>query len=198
MGVHLRLPAAAVGGAAHAVGAVDGRAAAVHRRCRVRPDQADRPGGPAGARRTDRVHPHGMVRASRRIGGGVRGRCATSRCPAGVHDRLQPRRRLLLDVGRAGAARDLQPTRAGCTPPARPTCADRVAAGSARCTAWTRCNASSVTWSSTPSSLSPGSRRRPRTRAKGSSPCAMRTPPWCGTPSTGSSRALRVELVEAE
>ena len=62
-----------------------------------------------------------------------------------------------------------------------------VAAGSARCTAWTRCNASSVTWSSTPGSLDPGSRRRPRTRVRGSSPCAMRTPPQCGQPSTGSS-----------
>ena len=76
----------------------------------VRPDQADRPGGPARSRRTDRVHPHGMVRAARRIRGGLRGRRATSGRPAGVHDRLQPRRRLLLDVGRAGAARNLRPT----------------------------------------------------------------------------------------
>jgi hypothetical protein len=62
---------------------LDGRAAAGHRRCRVRLDQTDRPSGFACPRRTDRVHPHGMVRASRRIGSGVRGGCATSRCPAG-------------------------------------------------------------------------------------------------------------------
>ena len=111
VGVHLRLPAAAVGGAAYAVGAVDGRAAADDRRARVRADQADRPGRPAGPRRTDRVHPHGMVRASRRIGGGLRGGGPTARRPAGVHDRLQLRLRLLLELGRTGAARPLQPTR---------------------------------------------------------------------------------------
>ena len=81
----------------------------------------------------------------------------------------------------------LHPAASGGTPPAPPTCAGWAAARSVRCTASTSCRPRSGTWWSTRGCRSPARRRTPRTRARASSPCDTRTPPWSRTRSPGSS-----------
>ena len=142
MGVHLRLPAAAVGSAA-------ARRGCSGRSCCRGPSTVPRYDsikqiGPAALRalgvQTAFTHmewfarPDGSVAVSE-VGARPPGAQLASMIGFSHDDRL------LLDVGRAGAARRPSTHPTGCTPPVRPTSADRVAAGSARCTAWTRCNA---------------------------------------------------------
>ena len=147
--------------------------------------------GPAALRALgvrDRVHPHGVVRATRRIGGGLGGRGPTTRRPARVHDRLQPRRRLLRDVGRAGAPRHVR--------------ADRTpvyATGTAYLRGQGRGRVRTVHGVDElqrevghlvvdAGCRSPGSRRRQLVRGRGlRHRAASTTPPWSGPPSTGSS-----------
>ena len=73
--------------------------------------------------------------------------------------RLRARLRLLPRVGRAGDPRPVRRRRSGGTPPARPTCAGRAAAGCAPCTASTSCSSRSGTWSSRRGCRSRASRR---------------------------------------
>ena len=153
----------------------------------VRRDPLPRPGRAAGPGGAGRVLPHGVVRASRRLGGDLGGRGPAARCPAGLHDRLQPRHRLLRDLGELVIKGTFDP------PSER-----RYASGTAYLRGMGRGQVRTVHGidqlqaeighlvvdSRLPQ---PGTRPTARTRARASSPCGTRRPPWSRTRWPGSS-----------
>ena len=114
-----------------------------------------------------RVQPHGVVRATRRLGGGLRGRRPPARRPDLGHDRLRLRLRLPPRLGRPGDQLHVSDRWSGSTPSARPTCAGRAAAGCGPCTALIELQRGAGSAGRRRALAAPGTARRQLVRGRG-------------------------------